>query len=203
VRNPLDQYISLYSHGCGGSGGLFHRLRAENREDLYDSSMKGFREWMRFLFEPENAGLLDADFAEGEPKLCTLIGFQTYRYLELAMLDPFKTLHECKTQDDVRKAYKEKAIVDFTIRHETFNADVEMLLTAKIPHAIKNLDAALAYLREGLTERIRPRRPLRGGVDARPQGPRSARAARMAHARAVWILIGATCLARSSRRRRR
>lgn len=46
VRNPLDQYISLYSHGCAGMGGLARRLRKRGHGGLYDSTWDGFRRWL-------------------------------------------------------------------------------------------------------------------------------------------------------------
>src|ERR1051325_4742563 len=105
VRDPFDQYMSLYAHGCSGNGGLYNKMRRKGLDDLYDSSLFGFRKWLRFVLDPENARSLDAGFGEGERAPSTLVGFQTYRYLELSLADPIKTLASCSTRVHVRKAY--------------------------------------------------------------------------------------------------
>jgi hypothetical protein len=149
VRDPLDQYISLYSHGCGGAGGLSRRLRKRGHGNLYDSTWSGFRRWIKFVMREDNAELLDDDYGSAENEaLRELIGFQTYRFLELAMLEPLETLRRCKTRDDVRAAYKEKDIVDFTVRHEHFDEDMELLLTTKLRYAMKDADEAVKLLHE-------------------------------------------------------
>lgn len=153
VRDPLDQYISLYSHGCKAAGGLSRRLRKRGHGNLYDSTWSGFRRWIKFVLREENAELLDDDYgSDDNASMRELIGFQTYRFLELAMLDPVETLRKCKTKDDIRAAYKEKDIVDFTVRHEHFDEDMEQLLTTKLRYAMKDPDGAVKLLRE--TKRI-------------------------------------------------
>jgi len=153
VRDPLDQYISLYSHGCGGAGGLSRRLRKRGFGDLYDSTWAGFRRWIKFVLREENAELLDDDYgSHANAALRQVIGFQTYRYLELAMLDPIETLCRCLSKDDVRAAHKEKGIVNFTVRHESFNKDMERLLTTELRYAMKDPDAAVRMLHE--TQRL-------------------------------------------------
>jgi sulfotransferase famil protein len=148
ARDPLDQYMSLYSHGCGGKGNLYHKLRRKGVDDLYNSSLKGFRRWLRFVLDPVNAKLLDNDYGSSE-QVCGLIGFQTYRYLELAILDPTETLAACKTQDDLRKAYKAKNIVNDTVRNERLNADLGRLITTRLRASIPDAEGALKFLEEG------------------------------------------------------
>lgn len=149
ARDPLDQYISLYSHGCSAMGGLSNRLRNRGHEDLYDSTWSGFRRWLKLALDPENAALFDPEYGKKKYELSKLIGFQTYRFLELALQNPLVTLYACKTQDDIREAYKTKNIAKFIIRHEHFNEDVEELLTTKIRKSVPDLDAALKFLKEG------------------------------------------------------
>jgi hypothetical protein len=149
VRDPFDQYISLYSHGSGGAGGLSRRLIKQGMGHLYDSTWDGFRRWLKFVLKPETAKLLDADYGDRHGgNICNLIGFQTYRYLELALRTPFETLAACNTKDEVREAYRTTSIVNATVHHESFTEDLENLLATKLRHAIKDLDGAIRHLRE-------------------------------------------------------
>jgi Sulfotransferase family len=149
VRDPLDQYLSLYSHGCGGNGGLYHRLNNMGHGELYDSSWDGFRRWLKFVLREDNAAILDDNYGvDGHGAVSRLIGFQTYRFLEMALLDASETLEACKTQDDLRKAYAEKKMASHVIRYENFRADIEELLTTKLRGSIKDLDGALKFVRE-------------------------------------------------------
>jgi hypothetical protein len=151
IRNPKDQYVSLYSHGCDGSGALYNRLRKLGHGDLYDdSTWRGFRRWLKFVVQPDNAALLDRAYGRaGGGSIGQMIGFQSYRFLELAMLKPVKTLLSCKTRDDVLKAYDSGKIARFTVRNESLTADMEQLLTTHLRNSITDLDGALRHLREG------------------------------------------------------
>lgn len=149
VRDPVDQYISLYSHGCGGMGGLARRLRKRGHGDLYDSSWGGFRKWLKFVLQPETAPMLDDDYGADENEaMRELIGFQTYRYLELALRDPLETLRACKSKDDVRAAYKEKSMVNYIIHHESFDEDFEKLLTGPLRYAMRDPGQAVKMIHE-------------------------------------------------------
>lgn len=149
VRDPFDQYMSLYAHGCSGNGGLYNKMRRKGLDDLYDSTWRGFRKWLRFVLNPKHASFLDSEFGEGEPAPSDLIGFQTYRYLELALRDPIETLAACKSKEDVRNAYKEHNIVNDTIRNETLNQDLRRILTTRLKDSISDMDGALKFLEEG------------------------------------------------------
>lgn len=133
--------------GCGGKGGMFHRLSRRGLEDLYDSTWNGFRRWLKFLLKPKNASFLDT--AYGATKLHTLIGFQTYRYLELAMLNPLPRLAACNSRDGIRAAYRENNIVNYTVHHENFESDLKTLLEEHLHHAFPNLEEVLKFLAEG------------------------------------------------------
>lgn len=158
VRNPLDQYISLYSHGSGGAGALFSRLGKRGYGHLYDSTWSGFSKWLTFVLKPSHAKFLDKEYASDEAgDLHRLIGFQTYRYLELAMREPIEALSKCKTKEDVRSAYRENNIVNFTIRHESFDADIKQLLSTQLRGSMSDIDAALEYHSQGTRRNVSDR----------------------------------------------
>ncbi|MBV9991193.1 MAG: hypothetical protein JOZ72_07850 [Alphaproteobacteria bacterium] len=146
VREPRDQYISLYSHGCSGAGGLSRRLRKKGHGDFYDSTWRGFRRWLKFILDLDQAKLLDDTYGR-EKAIHDLIGFQTYRFLELAMKNPYETIKACRTKDDLRAAYKENNIAQYVIRNETLREDFERLVTGELRHAM-NVDKALGLIHE-------------------------------------------------------
>jgi hypothetical protein len=150
VRDPRDQYISLYSHGCGGNGALYRRLRRLGHQDLYDSTWQGFKRWLKFVLRLENAELLDDDYGGPDAgSINALIGFQSYRFIELAMRDPVETIQACKNRNDLLDAYNEKKIVNFVVRNESLVEDMEKLLTTQLRNSISDLDGALKFLNEG------------------------------------------------------
>lgn len=149
VRDPLDQYISLYSYGCKEGGRVYQKLENGGHKDLYDSTWRGFRRWLRFVLDPENDEILLARRKRGLEEFLHLIGFQTYRFLELALPDANAALHACKTRDDIRAAYRANSIPRFTIRHERFNADLEELFTTHLRSSIADLDAMLEAVHGG------------------------------------------------------
>jgi len=103
VRDPLDSYLSLYSFGCQQSGKVYGHLRNRGLDDLYDGTLDGFSEWLRFLLRKKNAEALgDRYHRIAEGRICRLVGFQSYRYLRLAIPDPETLLEDCRSEDDIR-----------------------------------------------------------------------------------------------------
>ena len=148
IRNPLDQYLSLYAYGCRGKGSLFARLQKRGQGHLYDSSWSAFERWLEFVLDSENAILLDGQYGRLSA-LPGLVGFQTYRFLELAILNPATCLNACRTEDDVRRIFASESLIKFVIRHERFDADMEELLRGPIRGAISDLEGALVFLASG------------------------------------------------------
>jgi len=148
VRNPLDQYLSLYSYGCESKGQFYLRLKRNGLERLYDSkTWDGFREWLDFVLDPDNVGLLGQDYADEElAEVSKLIGLQSYRVLSLSIPDSKKVLAASKTQHDIRKAYKFKNIAGYTVRHETLRTDLARLVRTTLRHSMSDLQAVLHYI---------------------------------------------------------
>ncbi len=96
-----------------------------------------------------------------------LIGFQTYRYLELAMRTPLETLAECKTQDDVREAYKKTNIANFVdpsrdLRRRPRGAGDHQAQTRDPRHRRRGQ----AHPRGAEAQHLRPHRRVRARSDA-------------------------------------
>lgn len=184
VRDPLDQYISLYSYGCQQGGNAFGRVQRSGNADLYDSTWQGFRKWLRFVLDPENTALLLKRRGDYQPRSYhRLIGFQTYRFLELALPDADSALHDCESRKDVRAAFRANSIPQFTIRHETFIADLETLFTTRLRNSIANLDDALEAIRGDWRMNASER------VDKFEDDPRLGRKARKLLEEREWLLM--------------
>jgi hypothetical protein len=146
VRNPVDQYLSLYAFGCGGVGTLYNKMRKAGYDHLYNGTWAGFRNWIDLILDPENRRFLVAENREYEASH-TLLGVQSFRFLQLALQHPTDALAACKNRDDIRNLHSSKSIVNYTIRHEAFDSDFETLLTTKIPHAISDVNAAIDFIK--------------------------------------------------------
>ena len=76
VRDPLQQYISLFRYGAGGHGSLRAFIDAQGHGALYDSVPHGpvaaLERWLDFVLRPRHAAVL----GEGYHLSCPgLIGF--------------------------------------------------------------------------------------------------------------------------------
>ena len=149
VRNPLDQYISLYSFGVGGRGSLYRRMRRSGYDALFDGTAEGFRLWLKLVLRPSSAALLDSEYASiGNEIVASLVGYQSYRYLRLAIPSADKVLEGCGSEDEVRGCFHQRNIVGFVIRNESLNSDLATLAQTKLRDTITDLDEALKYLEE-------------------------------------------------------
>lgn len=148
VRDPLDQYASLYSYGCDLRGGVFKRINDGNNGHLYDGTWAGFRMWLRFVLQPENASLLDANYSYcGNGRLCELIGFQSYRVLLLALPDAATVLAGCTDKKAIRQEFRTRKLHQFAVRYEKFRADLAELLNTSLRDYAADLDGALAFVK--------------------------------------------------------
>jgi hypothetical protein len=148
VRDPLDCYISLYSFGCGFKGKMRARLEELNLDQCYDGTTEGFNEWLNYVLKFENARTLGEGYDKvGKGRIAKMLGFQSYRYLRLALPSSERFLRKCETQDDVRAAYAENKLPGFVVRYENFTEDLCRLLSGPLQHAIADVDAALDYVR--------------------------------------------------------
>jgi len=148
VRDPLDQYLSLYSFGCQDMGRLFNTLNKKGLGNLYDGTWNGFRAWLRFVLAPGNASALSEDYAGcGDGRLSKLVGFQSYRVLSLAIPNANEVLSQCSDRSEIVAQYRAKSVVNFTIRYENFREDLAELLTTKLKDQVSDIEEALNFVR--------------------------------------------------------
>jgi hypothetical protein len=148
VRNPMDSYLSLYSFGCQQQGKVYARLRNKGHLEYYDRTAEGFGEWLSFVLKKRNADLLrDRYDVVADGRIAGLMGFQSYRYLRLAIPDAEALLDHCETEDDIRAVYEANKLPQFIIRHETFVADLCRLIEGPLKDKLNDVEGALDYAR--------------------------------------------------------
>jgi hypothetical protein len=151
VRDPLDAYLSLYSYGSEARGKMRNKLEAQGINDLYDGTMGGFNEWLMYVMKPKNAEALDRSYAKmGDGAIAKLVGYQSWRYLRLALPNPIGTLAKCESEDEIRALYKEKRLPTYIVRYEHFIPDLVALVRGPLSHAITDIDAAVDFIENTL-----------------------------------------------------
>jgi hypothetical protein len=96
---------------------------------------------------PRHAAQVDKPFANmGEGVTSRLIGFQSWRYLRLAIAQPPSTLGTCTSEDEIRALYKEKKLPRYVVRYEKFVEDLVALVRGPLAYAITDVDAAVEYI---------------------------------------------------------
>ncbi|MEM0907492.1 MAG: hypothetical protein AAGJ94_09035 [Pseudomonadota bacterium] len=151
VRDPYAQYQSLYRYGLERSGGVSKRLRQNPQVDdaaLYCGGDEGFSTWLRFVLDPAHHTILNANYPQ---HAALLFGFQTYRFLRLALPNPKTLWPQMENVDDVRRIFTEHRLYGEVIYQERLNADLMGLCTGTLAPFLKDKAAALAELSAGAT----------------------------------------------------
>lgn len=119
VRHPIAQYSSLFRYGLDRRGGLFERLSAFDKADLYGNSAESFNQWLRFVLDCRNAPMLGEDFEKVSPAYN--LGFLSFRYVMLSLRRPLKTLLKKPESLGVLEYVKKMSIVNHVILNERLN----------------------------------------------------------------------------------
>lgn len=149
VRDPLDQYISLYSYGCEKNGRLFRVLTENGFGHFYDTSWEGFSAWLAFVLDPGNVEKFDERYAEeGFAELNKLLGYQSYRVIKLAVPHAEEVLSKCTTREAISEAYEKNKIIGYTVRYESLRSDLAELVRTRLKDSMRDLPAALEYIED-------------------------------------------------------
>jgi hypothetical protein len=142
VRDPLDQYLSLYSFGCTGQGQLFSLMWERGQSELYDCSWRGFEYWLEYVLDPANEILMDRGYQAAAP----WIGFQSYRMLRLCVPNYVAASKNRQSRKEFRQLFEEANVVHFVIRYETLRDDLCDLLENLLDYCTR-LPEALEFIR--------------------------------------------------------
>jgi len=142
VRNPLSQYLSLYSYGCEGKGAIFESLKNSGHTQLYQPDKQSFQHWLRFVLSAENAGYLGADYQSVDTEL---MGLQTFRFLALSFQKPLAKLKPLHDYATLCRLYEKKKIHSQVVRNESLRADMETLVETHLSSFV-DVESAKRYL---------------------------------------------------------
>ncbi|MEJ8570219.1 hypothetical protein [Microbaculum marinum] len=151
VRDPLDQYLSLYFHGVGGKGGLRNRLGRtlpDHASGLYSGSPAAFEDWVRFVLAPENAMYIGADYEKAPARI---IGLQTFRFVRLAVRRPDRNLARIGRREDLNLVYETASLPFVVLRTESLNCDLAQLCRGRLAPFLIEPELAVRELLEGGT----------------------------------------------------
>jgi hypothetical protein len=141
-RDPLDQYLSLYSFGCGGQGGY----RKRHGDDMYDGTAAGFSTWLRFMLDSGDRDRSSEMRRYVKSGLEPFVGFQSFRFLYLSFASPWDVLDRCRSVGMVRKVFRNRRIWSEAIRNEDLAGSLARLVGGRLAASVRDIDAALAYL---------------------------------------------------------
>ena len=140
IRNPWDWYLSLWTFGVQGRGGVMHRLTKSSKNtsiwcSVYENNenIESFRKWLKMIHDPCNSIYLGEGY--GETEITKLCGFMTYRHLYLCSrdIDKLRKNRLITNFDQLNQFDHENGYIDYFIRQEdlegTFYKAIEGLRT--------------------------------------------------------------------------
>ena len=145
-RDPLSQYLSLYSHGNAGKGALRSRLNLADMSHFYDGTKEGFTAWLELLLDP----VASQKYLIGRynHRILDFVGLQTLRFLRLAFASPLEVFATMHSRADVQERLKTEALYKVVLKAETLTDDLRKLITGEFSNIIRRPIAAKARLAE-------------------------------------------------------
>jgi hypothetical protein len=164
-RDPLKQYLSLYSHGNSNKGGLRGRMNTAGMSHLYDGTHEGFVSWLELLLDPVSSQkyLLKRD----NHRILDFLGLLTLRFLMLAFASPLEVFETLHNKNDVKERLETDGIYDVVLKTETLTDDLNKLVTGKYSKIFRRRRAAEAFLAQDRRKNV----STNPGVDLRALSP--------------------------------
>lgn len=147
VRNPIEQYLSLFRYGLDKRGGAFTRLRKQGQADLYRPEQGAFEDFILFALNEADASVLDKGYELTSQKFG--MGLMTHRHLMLSFHHPMRTLKNTGA-NNILAAYDKKKIWSFCVRQERLTEDLRSLSEAH-PEFF-DMDKVAGFLESGKKE---------------------------------------------------
>ncbi|PFG44072.1 hypothetical protein ATJ88_2790 [Isoptericola jiangsuensis] len=145
VRDPLDSYLSLYSYGCQGKGGLSGTMRDAGLGHLYDGTAAGFDRWLDVVLDPASADALNPR-SYARTGVAPHTGLLSFRVARLTVPRALRWLRRVGSSEELVAGYRELSVVDVVLRNESMTQDLAALVRRDDLAWRPSRDAALAAL---------------------------------------------------------
>jgi hypothetical protein len=152
-RDPLAQYVSLYSYGMGvrpdgrdrGQRGAIHAYLARaGMAEVYDGTAEGFSAWMDLVLDPAVGRALFV--GRDRHRLLETIGLQSLRFVTLDLPSPERILAELTCVEDVAASLARHGLADIVLHTETLTEQLRMMCDGVYGDVIAEPLQAHAYL---------------------------------------------------------
>jgi hypothetical protein len=145
VRDPLDTYLSLYSYGCQGKGGLAGTMRDAGLGHLYDGTAGGFDRWLDAVLDPAEAMALNPS-SYGRSGVAPHVGLLSFRVARLSTPRPLRWICAVTSTEDFLRTYRQRTVVDVVLRNESLTQDLAALVRREDLAWRPSREAALSAL---------------------------------------------------------
>lgn len=152
-RDPLSQYISLYSYGHGRlptgglrreRGSIYSYLSRGGQAELYDGTPEGFVAWMKLMLDP--AFGREAFAGHDRHRLLNVVGLQSLRFLTLNLPSPRRVMAPLRSPEDISAALEGRGAADVILRTETLSEQLGLMCDGAYGDIIADPTAARLYL---------------------------------------------------------
>ncbi|WP_402466723.1 sulfotransferase family protein [Isoptericola aurantiacus] len=127
VRDPFDTYLSLYSYGCQGKGGLSGTLRDAGLGGLYDGSSAGFSRWLEVVLDPQYSSALNPPTYH-RSGVAPVAGLLSFRVARLSTVRPMRWISAVRSAEELVTEYAARVRADVVVRNESLIDDLEDLV---------------------------------------------------------------------------
>lgn len=141
VREPLQQYLSLYRFGASGHGQFAASMRAAGHAQLYAKG--NLKKWFSFVLSRGVRSVLRDGYEKIPVELD--IGLSTYRHLRLSFAYPLRTLAGLTDTGELPALLSDKRVYSYVVHQERLNEGLRELVL-ELGSAVFDVDAALSIL---------------------------------------------------------
>jgi hypothetical protein len=152
-RDPLAQYVSLYSFGLGLTptgrerrqrGAIHAYMERSGMAEVYDGTADGFSAWMDLVLDPAVGQAIFV--GRDRHRLLETIGLQSLRFVTLDLPSPERALAQLTCVEDVMNSLTQNGLADVVLRTESLSEQLLMMCDGAYGDVIAEPGQARRYL---------------------------------------------------------